>query len=164
MRGAMPLPSATLSGRSSFSLSMTSRAGRERLAVTTMPPAPARHGKVLSVSPLRLPPSPDVQRPLSPALRYSAHPCREPRGQSLPLRDNCERHHSEIYNIEDMTKSPSPKKLTPFHVRTKDLKKDIATLFTLDVIYKLNEERPDKAVLLVLDALLFLCKHSMKCR
>ena len=28
-----------------------------------------------------------------------------------------------------MTKSPSPKKLTPFHVRTKDLKKDIATLF-----------------------------------
>ena len=53
--------------------------------------------------------------------------------------NNCERHHSEIYNIEDMTKSPSPKsstqslrpakKLTPFHVRTKDLKKDTATLF-----------------------------------
>ena len=28
-----------------------------------------------------------------------------------------------------MTKSPSPKKLTPFHVRTKDLKKETATLF-----------------------------------
>ena len=28
-----------------------------------------------------------------------------------------------------MTKSPSPKKLTPFHIRTKDLKKDTATLF-----------------------------------
>ena len=28
-----------------------------------------------------------------------------------------------------MTKTPSPKKLTPFHVRTKDLKKDTATLF-----------------------------------
>ena len=53
--------------------------------------------------------------------------------------NNCKRHHSEIYNIEDMTKSPSPKsstqslrpakKLTPFHVRTKDLKKDTATIF-----------------------------------
>lgn len=28
-----------------------------------------------------------------------------------------------------MTKSPSPKKLTPFNIRTKDLKKDTATLF-----------------------------------
>lgn len=42
---------------------------------------------------------------------------------------NYEHHHSEIYNNEDMTKSPSPKKLTPFHIRTKDLKKDTATLF-----------------------------------
>ena len=39
--------------------------------------------------------------------------------------NNCERHDSEIYNIEDMTKSPSPKKLTPFHIRSKDLKKDM---------------------------------------
>ena len=43
--------------------------------------------------------------------------------------NNCECLYSEIYNNKDMTKSPSPKKLTPFHIRTKDLKKDTATLF-----------------------------------
>lgn len=43
--------------------------------------------------------------------------------------NNCERHHSEIYSNEDMTKSPSPKKLTPFHIRNKDMGKETATLF-----------------------------------
>ena len=43
--------------------------------------------------------------------------------------NECKCHLSEIYNIEDMTKSILSEKLTPFHVRTKDLKKDTATLF-----------------------------------
>ena len=43
--------------------------------------------------------------------------------------NNFERHYSEIYSNEDMTKSPSPKKMTPFYIRNKDLGKETATLF-----------------------------------
>ena len=49
--------------------------------------------------------------------------------QSGWIVNECKCHLSEIYNIEDMTKSILSEKLTPFHVRTKDLKKDTATLF-----------------------------------
>ena len=43
--------------------------------------------------------------------------------------NNCKHLHFEIYNNEDMTKSPSPKKLPPFHIRNKDMEKETATLF-----------------------------------
>lgn len=48
-RNASRMRRTALSGRFSFSLSMTSGAEREKSAVTTMHPAPARRGKVLSV-------------------------------------------------------------------------------------------------------------------
>ena len=43
--------------------------------------------------------------------------------------NNCERHHSNFLLRKNMATTPSPKKLTPFHIRNKDMGKEIATLF-----------------------------------
>ena len=55
--------------------------------------------------------------------------------------NNRERHDQTFYNIEIMATSPSARKLTPFHVRPKDMNKENATLF-----YRIHTRKIDALI------------------
>lgn len=55
--------------------------------------------------------------------------------------NNRERHDRTFYNIEIMATTPSARKLTPFHVRPKDMNKENATLF-----YRIHTRKIDALI------------------